>query len=271
VKKHLISALLFLLLAGSLRSDEFPCLGLTAKSVFVYDITTDRIIYAKAPDAKLPGASTIKLMTALVTLDHYGTMRSARPTKRAFDFPYKKYLKPGVDYSTDDLLRALLLASSNDSANCLAEAIAGNRDNFVNLMHERASELGAADTLFANPSGLPHEKVPQFTTAKDLCRMMREFLRYPRLYGMIKESDNVIRGADGKEVFLQNHNRLLKRYPNVCVGKTGYTRAAKHCFVGYSLVPRKRYIFVILGADRPWQDMSRLLYYAGCISQIVEK
>jgi D-alanyl-D-alanine carboxypeptidase (penicillin-binding protein 5/6) len=246
-------------------------LDLTAKSVLVYDITTDRVLYAKNPKVKLPAASTIKLMTALITIDNYQIVKKCKATSRAFNFPYKKYLKKGSEYTTDDLLRALLLASSNDAANVLAEGVAGSMDDFVAQMNDKASALGAIDTIFANPSGLTDKKVPQCTTAYDLCRIMKRFLRYPRLYGMISEHSNVIKGSDGSWVFLQNHNRLMRRYPKTVVGKTGYTNLARHCFVGFSTVPRKRYIFVILGAERPWQDMSKLLHYTGCIDRIVER
>lgn len=268
-KISLLFSVLFLLAIQACFAEDY--LDLTAKAVLVYDVTTDQVLYAKNPKAKLPSASTIKLMTALITIDNYQNVKTGKVTPRAFNFPYRKYLKQGSEYTTDDLLRALLIASSNDAANVLAESVAGSMDYFVSQMNAKAAALGATDTIFANPSGLTDKKVSQYTTAYDLCRIMKRFLRYPRLYGIIREHSNVIRGSDGQWVFLQNHNRLMRRYPKTVVGKTGYTNLARHCFVGFSTVPKKRYIFVILGAEKPWRDMSKLLYYTGCIDRIVER
>lgn len=252
-----------------LSAKELP---ITAKSAIIYDVASGAVLYEKRPDEKLPSASTIKLITAMVVADNSSKIKSGKVTVSATKgLPYRLYLRKGSEYSVESLLYALLLSSSNDAANVLAETVAGSIGKFTDMMNEKAASVGAKDTKFANPSGLTEKDDEQFTTANDMCRIMSKVVTYPELRRILGERSSVIKGSDGKWIFLRNHNKLLKRYPNTIIGKSGYTLLAGHCFVGYSLTPEKNYVFVILGSKKPWYDMSQMLLYAGCIKKIVDK
>ncbi|MDP8262882.1 MAG: serine hydrolase [Candidatus Ancaeobacter aquaticus] len=244
----------------------------TAKSALIYDITSGEVLYEKNPFKKLPCASNVKIITAMVVADRSHNVVTAKVSKKALrGLNTRIYLNKGVEYTINDLLYALLLESSNDAANVLGVRIAGSVNKFTKLMNQKAAFIGAKKTKFANPSGLTDKKVSQYTTVHDLNKMMIRFLKYPQLYKIMKKKHAYIKGSDGKRIKLRNHNKLLKRFPNTIIGKTGYTSLAKHCFVGFSTVPGKRYVFVILGSKKPWTDMTRLLAYAKCIKKKPKK
>ena len=147
-------------------------IGISAGQALLMDADTGEVLYEKCADQKAYPASTTKIMTALVTLE----------TMEEYDSPLEQkvrvpevaegvegssiYLKAGEEISVQDLLYGLMLVSGNDAAVALAEIIGGDQEHFVEMMNDRAAELGCSSTHFANPNGLFDED--HYTTARDL-------------------------------------------------------------------------------------------------------
>jgi D-alanyl-D-alanine carboxypeptidase (penicillin-binding protein 5/6) len=240
--------------AFSFSSKTFP-----AKACILID-DNGVILLQKNPKTKLPSASTVKLMTAMVALDHLHAEMIVKVGKRAAaarSVPPR--LLTGDDLTVSDLLHLALIKSNNSAAVALAEAAVGSEDRFVELMNRKAKEIGALDTRFTNASGLP--KGRQYTTARDLTVMLKKALSYPLIKQIIGKKEQVIRTAAGRELFLENTDDLLWLRSNMVGGKTGFTNSARHCFVGALDTERGRMFTAVLGAPSRsglWKSASML-------------
>jgi D-alanyl-D-alanine carboxypeptidase (penicillin-binding protein 5/6) len=218
-----------------------------SKSAVVMEASTGRILYGKNPNLKLPPASTTKLMTAMIALDRLNPADTVTISERAASVsPVKANFRSGERVSVETLLNAALIKSANDAAFALAEAVAGSEDKFVELMNEKVIALGMSDSRFINSTGLPGEG--QYTSAYDLARMLRQALKYPLVREIINTKANRISTENGRSIFLKNSNRLLWADETMLGGKTGYTRAAKHCFVCACEQGNTTVITALLGA-----------------------
>jgi len=232
---------------------------ITARSFVVLDSRSAKILSSRQPHLKLPSASTVKVMTALVVLENADfTQPVVISHNAALAAPSKAYLSEGASYTIYDLLQALLLASANDAAVALAEAVAGSEINFSQLMNEKAKKIGMKNTFFVNASGLPDPCTKQYSTAYDLAVLMRYAMRSQIIKNIIAKKAVVITGSDGKTLYLNNHNKLLKERQDI-LGKTGYTIEARHCFLGSANFKKREVVFAILGSRKPWQDIRRLI------------
>ena len=233
---------------------------ISAKAAVLVDSLSGTVVYAKNPDLKLPPASTTKLITAMVALDKLDPETLVTVSKRAANTPsVLPHLSAGQKIRVKDLLYLALMRSINGAAVALAETAAGTEKAFVNLMNKKAQDVGAKNTKFINASGLPGRK--QHTTARDLAELMKESLTYPLISEIINTRIKML-DVDNKQVFLKNTNHLLWNDDNQIGGKTGYTRAAKHCVVSASRKGERTLIVALLGEpvrDNLWVDAKRLL------------
>ena len=159
----------------------------------------------------------------------------------------------------EDLLRALLVKSPNDVARCLARDSAGSVEAFAASMNQRARELGATQSHFVNPNGLP---VPgQYSTARDLSIIARAAYANPTIRSIVCMPQLVFRYANGRTRELENTNKVLRRSPYCNGMKTGYTEAAGHCLIASGSRPGRDIIVVVLGDSKAgvWRDASALL------------
>jgi D-alanyl-D-alanine carboxypeptidase (penicillin-binding protein 5/6) len=234
-----------------------------AASVIVIDARTGAVLYEKNADAQRAAASTQKLLTSLIIaergfLDHIVTVMPldtyAEPTKLG--------IKAGETYQRIDLLRALLVKSPNDVARCLARDSAGSLEAFAYLMNERARELGATNSHFINPNGLPMPG--QYSTARDLSIIARAAYANSTIRSIVSLPRLVFRYADGHVRELENTNKVLTRLPYCNGMKTGYTEAAGHCLISSAARPGRDVIAVVLGDGKPriWTDSAALLSWA---------
>jgi D-alanyl-D-alanine carboxypeptidase len=140
----------------------------------------------------------------------------------------------------------------------LAEAVAGTEQEFAGLMNRKARELGMKDSHFTNATGLPDRS--QRASARDLATLTRAAFRHPFIATVMGEKRVTFTGRDGKTISRTNHNKLLwyLDHPRV-LGKTGYTRSAKHCYAGIAYYDDRRVSVVILKSRRPWADIYSLL------------
>lgn len=234
--------------------------SLTARSAAVVS-RGGVLLWGSRLDYQNPPASTTKVMTAVVVcrtmrLDAWATVsRKAERTE-----PTRVGVRRGEQYRVRDLLYALLMNSGNDVAVCLAENASGTESRFAWHMTFHARRIGARRTVFKTASGLPARG--QKTTAVDLTRILREAMRYDVVLDALATRTKTIRSRSGRRVTLRNHNRLLwdRRHPVVL--KTGYTRASRHCYVGYIGTRGRDGVFAFLHARKPWDDARALSSFA---------
>jgi D-alanyl-D-alanine carboxypeptidase (penicillin-binding protein 5/6) len=230
------------LLSSVVHADE-----VRARAAIVMEESTGRILYGKNPNLRLLPASTTKLMTAMVALDRVNPNDTFVISEKAASCtPVKANFRVGEKVTVETLLNAALIKSANDAALALAEGVAGSEEEFVKMMNEKVIALGMSDTNFVNATGLPGHG--QYITAYDLARMLRHALRYPLIREIISTKASRISTEDGREIFIKNSNKLLWSDDTVLGGKTGYTRAAKHCFVCASEQGDETVIAAVLGA-----------------------
>jgi len=224
------------------------------------DSESEEVLYAKNPDRKLPPASTTKLITAMVALDKLDPDDVVTISRKAAETPsVLPKLKEGEQVSVRDLLSFALIRSINGAAVALAESTAGSERSFVPLMNEKARSIGLANTKFINASGLPGKG--QYTTARNLAKIMKKALSY-QLIANIIDTKVMELDVDGKSIVLTNTNNLLWSDEDHLGGKTGYTRAARHCFVGASNKEEGVIIIALLGdstRNTLWTDADKLL------------
>ncbi len=232
---------------------------LTAESYVIVDARDGSILHGKMPRKKLPPASTTKMMTVLVAMQYLPLDYPVPVSQNAANqSPSKAGLTLGATYVVRDLLKACLVSSSNDAAVALAEAVAGNESDFAKLMNEKALSLGMTDTHFINSTGLTEKRRKQLTTAYDLTKMMRRAMKDGRIDEMMGLTEAKIRGSDGRWIEFRAHNKMLWKIPKFVKGKTGWTRAARHTFVGTNYSSHKSIAFAMLSSQKPWTDIERL-------------
>ena len=240
----------------------------SAKSAIFSNSTKRRRLYGKDVDTKVQPASTTKVMTALLVLERLPLDKVVEVRRTAtLVQPSRLDLHPGEQYTVQDLLYAILLNSANDASIVLAEAVAGTEGKFVTLMNERARQLGAFHTKFSNANGLPSPKVTQHTTAFDMYLIFREALKYEFFRKAITYRYQTIYSQDGRKIPLKNHNKMLfTDWGKNISGKTGYTRAAQSCFVGYTKKNGDDLIIAVFGCTRRWNDIRQLMQKYGGIA-----
>ena len=231
-----------------------------AKAVMVIDARTGEIFYEKNADTARPAASTQKLLTAMIVAERGFLDRTVTvlPIDTMAE-PVKLNIKAGDTYQRIDLLRALLVKSSNDVARCLARDSAGSVEAFADLMNEKARSLGATNSNFLNPNGLPMPG--QYSTARDLSIIAKAAYANPTIRSIVCLPQVVFKYANGRTRVLTNTNKVLKKLPYCNGMKTGYTEAAGHCLIASGARPGRDIIVVVLGDSKTgvWQDASALL------------
>jgi len=234
---------------------------LTARSAIVIDADRGTVLYQKNPHCRLPAASTVKVLTALIAVEQLPVDQAVPVSKRAAGIaPSKAYLSQNASYTVNDLLTCLLMSSANDAGVALAEAIGTTESKFSSIMNSRAQALGARNSFFLNATGLPEGTKRQYSSVGDLALFLKKAITYPQLVEIMKTKQAAVTGSDGKKIYLRNHNKFLGRKNKYSlIGKTGYTLKAKHCFLGMFVKGSRRFIVAIQGSSRPWDDLDLLM------------
>ncbi|OBB61435.1 D-alanyl-D-alanine carboxypeptidase family protein [Mycobacterium sp. 852013-51886_SCH5428379] len=208
--------------AGAVTLPDGP-----AQTWLVADLDTGRILASRKLDEPHAPASTIKILLAMVVLDHLSPDNFARANASHTQVECSCVgLKPGQPYRVRELLSALLMVSGNDAANMLGDMLGGQRIA-VAAMNRKAAAVGARSTRASSPSGLDGPGWESVTTARDLGAMMRAALQYPLIAQIMRSPSAPFPGKT-----LSNQNELLKRYPGDLAGKTGFTNLARKTYVG---------------------------------------
>jgi len=238
----------------------------SARAAIFSNSTAAKRYYGKNVNMRVPPASTTKVMTALLVLERLPLDQVVTVSPRVVGIqPTIINLRPGEKFTVRDLLFALLMNSANDASVVLAEAVAGSEWEFVQLMNRRAKELGAKNTKFVNSNGLP-SRYSQYTTPYDMYLMFRETIKNDFFRKTIKLRYHQITSLGGRQVLLKSHNKiLLTNWKQKIYGKTGYTRAAQSCFVGYIMKGNDICIIAVFGCSKRWQDIKYIVERYGGI------
>jgi len=236
---------------------------LSAKSALSYDFTTERMLFSKNSEEKLPFASLTKIMTAIIALEHSKSNDNYTVTQDDLVGEDSMGLSVGEVLSLKDLLYGMILHSGNDAAETIATNFPGGRSSFIEAMNEKALSIGLKNTHFTNPTGLEGDG-DQHTTAYDLLVMTRYALEnFQTFREVVSTFDyNISQNAYHKEYDLENETNLLTSYPGVKGVKTGYTPQAGLCLVTYLEYKDHKIIAVLLGSDNRREEMKEILDYS---------
>lgn len=235
--------------------------GTSAKAAVLMEAASGDLIFSQNENARLPMASTTKIMTALVTLEHMSLDEKITIPAAAVGIEGSSiYLVENEILTVEDLLYALMLQSANDAAVALALAVAGSMDAFAGLMNEKASELGLTDSHFVNSHGLDADG--HYTTARELALITRAAMENPtfRLLCGTERKSIPMQGVEGKRLLL-NHNKMLRTYDGAIGVKTGFTKKTGRCLVSAAERDGVTLIAVTLGAPDDWRDHTAMLDY----------
>jgi D-alanyl-D-alanine carboxypeptidase (penicillin-binding protein 5/6) len=236
-----------------------PAPGVSSGAAVLMDWKTGRVLYQKDAYTRRAPASTTKVLTAILALERGKLTDQVKVSKRAaYTVGSSMYIKPGEVYSLHDLLYGLLLRSGNDAATAIAEHIAGSVENFAVLMNQKAKELGAVNSQFANPHGLTDSR--HYSTAYDLALITRHALQNEtfRTIVAIRETPLTFEYLH-RDVVLHNTNRLLRMMPDADGVKTGTTAAAGACLIASATRDDQKLVAVVLRAGNRWNDAAKLL------------
>ena len=274
MKKIVFSLLLvFVLLVSSIScatevtfADEG--FNIDSKSAILIDYESGNVLYESNADERVPVASIVKLMTALITMEDIEAGKLNLDDKIiASEYASSMggsqvFVDAYSEYSVDEMLKSVIVASANDASVVLAEKIAGSEDAFVARMNKRAKELGLNNTVYVNANGLPEPG--QYSTARDVANLTKEILKHKKYfeYSTIW-IDNLIHPS-GRKTEIVNTNKLIRYFKGCDAGKTGSTDEAGYCLTASAQKGNMRLIAVVLGAQTStarFNETSKLLNY----------
>lgn len=235
MKKRIFAAtaaifMLFSLIFGVSAEESAP--ELNCESAILMEAATGTVLFEKNADKALPPASVTKIMTLLLTVEAIekgliGWNDTITASANAASMGGSQiYLKEGEEMSVEDLVKSVVIASANDAAVALAEAVAGSESVFVSRMNTRAEELGMKNTHFENTNGLDDTVTNHVTSARDIAIMSRELIGHEKI---LQYSSTWMDSVRNGEFGLTNTNRLVRFYNGATGLKTGSTAKAKFC------------------------------------------
>ena len=240
-----------------------PAPEVSAAQAILVDGRTGKVLYEKNADAKAYPASTTKIMTALLvleTLEQYHSpigQKITVPPEAVGTEGSSLYLKAGEKIYLQDLLYGLMLCSGNDAAVALSIIAAGNEEQFVEKMNEKAAELHCRNTHFVNPNGLFNES--HYTTVRDMSMIAREAMKHKAFRTIVAaRSWDADREGSQYEHFY-NKNKTVHQFEGGNGIKIGYTKASGRTLVASAQRNGKELICVVMVAPNWFGDMLLLL------------
>ncbi|MCE2451975.1 MAG: D-alanyl-D-alanine carboxypeptidase [Nitrospinae bacterium] len=237
------------------------------RSILLIEANTGRVLKARNERLPTKPASVVKMMTALITMEQIkrniinldDIITTSRRASRIGG--QQVYLKQGEKFSLRDLMKSIIISSANDSSYAVAEHIAGDAEAFVDLMNQRAKELGMSNTRFVNVNGLPPggKKPTNQMSARDAGILARELIKYPLIMKWSATKNAPFRNGS---FILTNTNTLLGRFRGMDGLKTGYHRRAGFSIVATAKRKNLRLIAVVMGSShsrRRFKEATRLL------------
>jgi len=204
--------------------------GLDGRALLLMDGLTGQVLYQQNGTNRNFPASTTKLLTALVALEHGELNQTIRVSHEAVDKGPDSascYVNEGEEQPLEYLLYGMLLRSGNDCADAIAEGVGGTREQFVVWMNETAERLGASNSHFVNPHGLHDDN--HYTSALDLATIARAALSNPMIRKISGTAEFVWPGKNNGTYY--HTNNMVHYYQGVVGGKNGYTEEALYTLV----------------------------------------
>lgn len=224
-------------------------LGLNAKSAILMEESTGNILYESNPDERLPIASVTKVMTMLLIMEAVDSGKISLDDMVTVSENTMSYggstmfLETGEQLTVNDMLKGIAVASANDGCVAMAEHLAGSESAFVDMMNERAKELGMENTHFMNTNGLDEDD--HYSSARDVAIMSRELMKHETIFNYTSIWMDTLRGGKFQ---LANTNKLIRFYDGANGLKTGSTSKALCCLSAAAKRNDMQLIAVVLGA-----------------------
>lgn len=220
------------------------------------ELTTQTVLSENSADLRLPMASTTKILTAIIIIEDCDLDEVITVDDRAVGAEGSSiYLKKGEQIDVRDLLYGLMMRSGNDSAAALAIHHSGSIEKFALVMTERARTMGAENSNFKNPSGLPDDE--HYTTARDLCKIACHAMGNETFKGIVGT-----KSYSGKFRSFVSKNKMLSMYEGANGVKTGYTLKAGRCLVSSAERSGMDVVTVVLNCPDMYERSIRLLDYS---------
>ena len=252
MKKFLLvlMAVVLLLPMKFINAEELN-LATNAKSAILIEASTGEIIFEKNSHERLVPASMTKMMSMLLIIESiekgiisWDEMVTVSENASSMGGS-QILLETNEKMSVSDLFKGIAVASGNDAVVAMAEKIAGTEDAFVNMMNNRAKELGLKDTNFKNPHGL--DTANHYSSAYDMAMIAKELVKHEEVFKYTSIYEDYLRQNTDKEIWLVNTNKLVRFYDGVDGLKTGYTAGAGYCLTATAKKNGMRIIAVAMG------------------------
>jgi len=230
----------------------------SARAAILIEAESGRVLFEQNADERYPMASTTKIMTALIAVEHCGMEEivTAGPNASGVEGT-SIYLSEGEQLTMHQMLQGLMLRSGNDAAVAIAEHIAGDVETFASLMNARADMLGA-DAVFVTPNGL--DEGEHGASARAMALIAREAMGHPLFRELVGTQEAVIPWVDNEySRVLRNKNRLLSEYEGATGIKTGFTSKAGRCLVFSAERDGMELIGVVLNCPAWFDEAERML------------
>lgn len=236
----------------------------TSRAVLLYEMNSDTLVYGWNIDQTIYPSSMVKLMTALVAIEQGNLEDTVTVTRSALDSvaigSVSAGLKRGEELSLEALLYCMMAASANDAAAVIAEHIAGSQDAFIQLMNDKAKEIGCNSTNYSNVTGLHDEQT--YTTARDICRLLIYALDNEVFETLFTARSYTVPATNkSEERTVQTSNYMMsKDYTSRCFdervtgGKTGSTDQAGRCLAVTAEVGDMRLLGIVMGAVATYEE-----------------
>lgn len=224
-----------------------------SKSAVLIESSTNTLIYDLNKDERLAPASMTKLMTMLLIMESIDEGKinlddKVLISKNAASMGGSQvFLEENSEIEVEQLLKGIAIASGNDAAVAMAEYIAGNTEEFVNMMNNKVKELGLKNTNFVNVHGLDAEN--HYSSAYDMSQIAIELLKYEKILEYTSLYEEYLVKPDGTKTWLVNTNKLVRFYEGVDGLKTGFTTNAKYCLTATGKKNNIRFVTVVMGVD----------------------
>ena len=270
IKKCLICLCVFVLCLQitPVHGEELK-LAPNASASLLMEASSRQVLYSNHEKEKLFPASTTKIMTMILLFEaiEKGSLKwDEELTCSAYAASMggsQIYLEEGEKMSVADLFKAISIASANDACVAMAEYIGGSIEGFVDMMNNKAKELGMKDTNFVNTNGLPVDN--HYTSAYDIALMSRELLKHEMIEKYLTTwMDKVVVGKKQATIGLANTNKMIKYYNGATGVKTGFTGEAKYCVSASAKRGKTHLVSVVLRGETSqerFKDASTLLDY----------
>jgi D-alanyl-D-alanine carboxypeptidase (penicillin-binding protein 5/6) len=249
--------LLILILLISLTTKLFSNPNIQARTGILVDYHSDEILYELDPDAQIYPASMTKIMTSIIAFDLIKTNKLSLDdqftvSENAWRLSQAGYSSMFImindQVSVENLLKGIIIASGNDACVALAEGIAGSEQNFVDMMNEKAGEIGMTSTNFTNSSGI--NDPDNISTVRDIALMSKYLIKnYPNYYELFAEKTFTWDRTGGEPIKQGNRNPLLYKNVGVDGVKTGYLAVEKYSLASSMKKNERRIIAVASGFE----------------------